>query len=358
VVGVKELDGELVHSIIYTEFHDDLGPNPIFYLPTDLPESIRMLVGIKTITLLSGDQGFVPESLIIIPFPSIRLKGIIKYIEWKNGSKKGKVARSAITFLFKEADEIIFYKYIDYLNAPFNETARTIIELGHNSVNPDLIYQEITLLRESIKSSLEKYRLKEHSDENSLAFPDRGKHFKSLSDFKFKLIVVGDPGVGKSSTILRFTDNAFNRQYIPTLGVNITDKSFKVNKFLVETIIWDLGGQEKFKLMRKHFYQGAEGVILIFDLTNPTSFQNIRDWNSDIKNHLADFKAIPRYLLGNKNDLKEIRKIVKEDAIELAEELDLNYLETSALTGKNIEYAFYKIAEELIETKKVKGMFN
>ena len=117
------MSGDLIHSIIYTVFDDAIGPNPLYYLPIDLPEHIRMLVGIKTITILSGDQGFIPESLIVIPFPSIKLKGIIKYIERDDKERRGKVAQSAITFLFREADDVIFYKYMNYLEAPFNDNS-------------------------------------------------------------------------------------------------------------------------------------------------------------------------------------------------------------------------------------------
>ena len=88
-----------------------------------------MLVSIKTITILSGDQGIIPESLIVIPFPSIKLKGIIKYIERDDKERRGKVAQSAITFLFREVDDLIFYRYMNYLEAPFNEIARKISDL-------------------------------------------------------------------------------------------------------------------------------------------------------------------------------------------------------------------------------------
>jgi Ras-related protein Rab-1A len=170
--------------------------------------------------------------------------------------------------------------------------------------------------------------------------------------------VCGDPGVGKTSTILRFTDNAFNRRYIPTMGTNISDKLFIIGGSAVELIIWDIAGQSKFETMRKHFYQGSEAIILIFDLTNPDSFESIRDWYRDITKYLPNASKIVGYVFGNKNDIVDERKVNNEDAIQLAKELNLNYVEISALTGHNVEFAFYKIAETLIKSKSKDGMFN
>ena len=104
------MNKDSIHAIVYTDFHDQIGPNPIYWYPTELSENVRMLVGIKTVTLLSASHGFVPESLIIIPFPSIKLKAIIKYIEREDSTRRGGAAQYAITFLFKDSDDIIFYK--------------------------------------------------------------------------------------------------------------------------------------------------------------------------------------------------------------------------------------------------------
>jgi len=198
---------KLIDAVIYTDVHDELGPNPIHWLPPDLPESIRMLVGIKTVTLLTGDQGSVPDSLLIIPFPSLKLKGLIRYIEREDESKRGGFARSAITFLFKETDDVIFYKYMGYLKAPFDETTRRIIELENKNVDREVIFEEIKILRDSVSELLDDFRTKEISYPTSKAFPEKRIKDDKIVDYRLKLVVVGDPGVGKTSTILRFTDN-------------------------------------------------------------------------------------------------------------------------------------------------------
>jgi small GTP-binding protein len=349
------MNRDFIHSIVYTEFDDLIGPNPLFFLPPDLSENISMLVSIKTITILSADHGFMPESLIIIPFPSLKLKGLIKYIEREDNSRRGKVAQSAITFLFKEVEDVIFYKYIEYLNSPFNETARKIVELEDKNENKSKIFEEIEILRDSIHGLLQELRLKELQETNLKAFPETNKQKEKDVDFRAKIVIVGDPGVGKTSTILRFTDNAFRRSYIPTMGTNITEKSFRVKNNIMELILWDLAGQSKFELMRKHFYQGSEAVILIFDLTNPKSFESINDWFRDIEDNLLIDHEIVGCIFGNKSDLENQRKIGSNEAQKLASKLKLNYFETSALTGKNVENAFYTISEKIIQLRKPKS---
>ncbi len=351
------MSSDLIHSIVYTDFDDVIGPNPLYYLPTELPENIRMLVGIKTITILSGDHGFIPDSLIIIPFPSIRLKGIIKYIERHDSSRRGNVAQSAITFLFKEIDDIIFYKYIDYLDAPFNEAARIIGELQSQNAPHEKILRELKHLQENIRALLVKLRAKESMQTSTKPFPEISTKQEKNAEFKIKLAVCGDPGVGKTSTILRFTDNAFSRRYLPTMGVSISDKLFRVKKNVIELILWDIAGQSKFELMRRHFYQGSEAVVLVFDLTNPISFSSIRDWEADLRKNISDEKVMIGYLFGNKCDMIKERKISNEDALQLANELNLIYIEISAMTGKNVEYAFYKIAEAVLESR-TEPMYN
>lgn len=349
---------ESINAIIYTDLHDELGPNPVYWYPSDLSENVRMLVSIKTVTLLSGSYGYVPESLIIFPFPSIKLKGIVKYIEREDDRKRGKSARSAITFLFKDPDDVIFYKYISYLETLFSNSSRKIIDLEKSEADvfqiDREIFEEIEHLRKNILDLLSELRKKELAPGSELEeFPEESKKKKVKADYKFKLVVLGDPGVGKTSTVLRFTDNAFSRVYVPTMGTNISDKNFKVDKDFVELILWDIAGQAKFGLMRKHFYQGANGVILIYDLTNPKSFESISAWYKDIRSHLGEKASLIGYIFGNKLDLVEKRKVKDSTAQTLADGLNLNYIEISALTGQNVENAFYEMAKNLIESKRV-----
>ncbi|MEE9377759.1 MAG: Rab family GTPase [Candidatus Lokiarchaeia archaeon] len=344
---------DIINAIVYTVLDEKIGPKPFLWDPIDLSDDIRMSVGIKSITMLSTDQGIIPQSLVIIPFPMLNLKGITKYIERADETRRGGVALSSLTLLFKEADDLIFYKYIDYLESAFTESAQKIIELENKQAITDDIYTEINELKIRVSEILDDLSNKEKSTSELEAFPEEDKAEAKKSGYHFKIVVCGDPNVGKTSTILRFTDKAFIRTYIPTLGVSISEKDIKVNKYYANLILWDIAGQSKFEVMRRHFYNGAEGVILIFDLTNLKSFESISNWYNDIHKNVKILKEeLIGFILGNKEDLINERKVPSENAKKIAKKFNLEYIETSALTGKNVEESFYKLAEALIKFKQ------
>ncbi|MBA7514813.1 hypothetical protein ES705_06848 [subsurface metagenome] len=338
---------DIIKAIVYTSLDESIGPNPLLWIPLDLSEKIRMGVSIKTITMLTTDQGIVPNSLVIMPFPAFKLKGIIKYIERDDDSRRGGVALSSIALLFNEADDLIFYKYMEYLEPVFSESAKNLIALENGEARSDEIFVEIDKFRLNLKEILDDLYQKEKSTSELKAFPEE-KIKEELQESNFKIVVCGDPGVGKTSTILRLTDNAFMRTYVPTLGVSISERLMNIGDKHINLILWDIAGQSKFEIMRRHFYKGTDAVILIFDLTNPISFESVSNWFNDIKKYEKDVTGL---IFGNKEDLVEQRKIQTEEALKIAETLNLEYIETSALTGKNIEQSFYKLAETLFKSK-------
>jgi len=338
---------EIIKAIVYTSLDESIGPNPLLWIPLDLPEKIRMGVSIKTITMLTTDQGIVPNSLVIMPFPAFKLKGIIKYIEREDNSRRGGVALSSIALLFNEADDLIFYKYMEYLEPVFSESAKNLIALENGEAKSDEIFIEIDNFRLKLTEILDDLYQKEKTTSELEAFPEE-KIKEELLESNFKVVVCGDPGVGKTSTILRLTDNAFMRTYVPTLGVSISERLMTLGDKHVNLILWDIAGQSKFEIMRRHFYKGTDAVILIFDLTNRQSFESVSNWFNDIKKYEKDLTGL---IFGNKEDLLNERKIPTGEALKIAETLDLEYIETSALTGKNIEQSFYKLAETLFKLK-------
>ncbi|MFX1379521.1 MAG: Rab family GTPase [Promethearchaeota archaeon] len=346
------MSDEIIKAIVYTELNEGSGPNPVLWNPLDLPEKLRMSVAIKSITILTTDQGIVPKSAIILPFPSFNLKGIVKYIEREADRFKGGMALSTITILFNEADDLIFYKYIDYLETAFDESAKKIIELKLNLASTDEIFYEINKLHLNLSEILNDLK-KEEKLLDLEAFPQEDVQEGEKIVYNFKIVVCGDPGVGKTSTILRFTDDAFTRTYIPTLGVNISEKNIEIDKLKIKLILWDIAGQIKFQAMRRHFYKGAEAVILIFDLTNRKSFESIANWHKDIKRNIVSGKdELIGFILGNKEDLVNKRKIDFGESTSVARQLNLEYVETSAVTGKNVEEIFFKLTETLVRSRQ------
>ena len=346
-----ENDLNLIYSILFTEFEEVSGLYPVIDIPPVLSEDIKKLISNKCLSLLSGEKRIIPKSLAIIPFPSLNLKGLVKYIEWIDETQQNKLAQAAITILFKEADDLIFYKYIKNFETLLKEFSQKIIDLEKIKADKKEIISEMKDLHIDIKVILEDLRNKEIVIQQSEEFPEDESEVYDISEYVFKVIIAGEPQVGKTSITLRFTDKAFTRTYIPTLGVNITDKNIRAKDLIIKLLIWDIAGQSKFEKARKNFYRGAEGIILVFDLTNKKSLESINNWYQDIRKSLNNIHELVGFILGNKKDLEDERKIKEEEAEKLADKINFRYVETSALTGENIMFIFHKIGEILLSNR-------
>ena len=347
---------ELAHAIIYLDLNQDKSKINFWY-PHDLPEGIRRFIGEECFSIISGDSTFIPEVLLIFPIAPLKLKVLIKYFKREDNTKIEGFSKSAITFLFDEKDDHIYYRYMSYIDSYVSKAVSVIMGLENNRAEEDLIYEEIVKLQRTLCDLTDYLRSKSEyiskpEEPSEKTFEVKKLEKKQLEKKKFKVVVLGDPSVGKTSTILRFTDNVFLRAYIPTMGLNITQKIFDIDKNSVELVLWDLGGQTKFEVIRKKFYESASMILLLFDLTNPMSFANVPKWHQDIKNYMKNNQALKGYLIGNKNDLVKERIVSEIDAIRLSFSLDLEYLEISALTGYNVEMAFHKIAKKLLNFNK------
>jgi small GTP-binding protein len=343
---------KIIKGIAYLEMNDELGPNPVAWLPSKFTQMELMHISIKALTVLTGEQGMVPESLVILPFTSMNLKGLIKYIKWDDEARRGGIGQSAIVLLFQENDDVIFYKYINELSIPFNNLTPAIINLEKSKSSREEFIKIIEHLDFNVSTLLEELRQQEITQQETEAFPSQKIKDRSLIDYQFKIIICGDPNVGKTSLILRYTDNAFRRNYVPTLGVMVSDKIFKIEDTIVQLTLWDIGGQQKFQTMRNQFYRGSDAVFLVFDLTRPESFSNIPKWFSDVIEQLKDrSEEITGFVIGNKHDLTNQIQVTSDMANQLADQLQLGFIETSALLGENVDYAFSTIAKKLLKSR-------
>ena len=166
------------------------------------------------------------------------------------------------------------------------------------------------------------------------------------SDFKFKICLLGEGSVGKTSLVYRLVENKFQEDYKSTLGVNILQKHLEIDGHSVSTNIWDLGGQVSFKKLRKLYLEGSQGALVIFDLTNRASFKNLGSWIQDFREHRGNK---PFCLIGNKVDLKDQIVVTEEESSLLAKEHGVNLIITSAKTGENVEKAFVNLGKKLLE---------
>jgi len=174
--------------------------------------------------------------------------------------------------------------------------------------------------------------------------------FNELYKYKFKLVLVGDCSVGKSSILYRFSENRFITNYNPTIGVDFSSKIIDFNNGTkVKLLVWDTAGQERFRSITKNYYRDANAHLLIFDLTDSGSFENLKYWIKEIKDY-SDFQNI--FLIGTKNDLMKdtfinpilIKKFIEENKI-------INYFEVSSKTSSNIDKLFSEIAGYLTNQK-------
>ncbi|CAE7315310.1 hypothetical protein FNF27_02783 [Cafeteria roenbergensis] len=170
-------------------------------------------------------------------------------------------------------------------------------------------------------------------------------------DHMIKLLLVGEAGVGKSSILLRFTEDAFDDGQAATIGVDFKVKTVTVGRKRVKVTIWDTAGQERFRTLTSSFYRGAHGVLLVYDVTQPETFEKLEHWLGEIDGFSADGGAhVAKLLIGNKSDLDERRAVAFADGEAWARTQGMLFLETSAKTNTSISQAFEEVIERILET--------
>ncbi|XP_078372247.1 ras-related protein Rab-13-like [Oculina patagonica] len=165
-------------------------------------------------------------------------------------------------------------------------------------------------------------------------------------DYLFRLLLVGDSGVGKTCILIRFVENTFSSSYISTIGIDFKIRTLELDGKKVKLQIWDTAGQERFYTITSTTYRRAMGIMVVYDVTDEKSFMNITRWISKIREN-AD-KNVNKILIANKCDLEEKRKITRERGEELAENLGIPYVEMSALASSNIDEAFITLAKDIL----------
>ena len=173
----------------------------------------------------------------------------------------------------------------------------------------------------------------------------------SESSKTFKILTIGESGVGKTCILRRFVENKFLKNHLATIGIDFKTKTLNINNQEIKLKIWDTAGQERFRNITTQYYKGADGIVLIYDVTDDASYEKIRDWMEQILSNTKR-EDIGLVLLGNKCDM-EPRAVTEEQGNKMAEELKVSYFETSALTGQGINEAFNELTRDIIKRKGV-----
>ncbi|KAJ0173782.1 hypothetical protein K1T71_010931 [Dendrolimus kikuchii] len=164
-------------------------------------------------------------------------------------------------------------------------------------------------------------------------------------DYLFKLLLIGDSGVGKSCLLLRFADDTYTESYISTIGVDFKIRTIELDGKTIKLQIWDTAGQERFRTITSSYYRGAHGIIIVYDCTDQDSFSNVKQWLEEIDRYACD--NVNKLLVGNKSDLTTKKVVNYATAKQYAEQLGIPFLETSAKNSTNVEQAFMTMAAEI-----------
>ncbi|CAN3365060.1 GTP-binding protein Ypt1p [Diutina catenulata] len=164
-------------------------------------------------------------------------------------------------------------------------------------------------------------------------------------DYLFKLLLIGDSGVGKSALLLRFSDDTYTPDYISTIGVDFKIRTVELDGKTIKLQIWDTAGQERFRTITSSYYRGAHGIIIVYDVTDQESFNNVKQWLQEIDRYATG--GVMKLLVGNKADLTDKKIVEYTAAKEFADALDIPFLETSALSSTNVEQAFFTMARQI-----------
>jgi Ras-related protein Rab-1A len=169
-------------------------------------------------------------------------------------------------------------------------------------------------------------------------------------DFLFKLLVIGDSGVGKTCVLLRFADDTFSDHYMSTVGVDFKISTLNTDGKVIKLQMWDTAGQERFRTIRNSYYRGANGILVVYDVTDRNSFENVQYWVEELRRFAP--KDVKMLLVGNKTDLAKKRAVSEDEAKEKAEHFQMDFVETSARKAINIEDAFGQFVGDLLASRK------
>ena len=172
------------------------------------------------------------------------------------------------------------------------------------------------------------------------------------AEYRFKIVMLGDGAVGKTALTLRFTENYFEADYKRTIGSDFAIKRLTLPDMNANVVlqVWDLAGQERFEVVRAGFYRGARGGLLVYDVTRKRTFMNIDRWREEAEKNSG--RELPMVVVANKVDLEDSRVVSKEEGMEYAEKNEYLYVESSALTGENVEEVYAALCRLMIELSR------
>lgn len=333
---MQQAKESILKGLLISRFGDK-GPEPIACYPDQFNIIELTEISVKAISILAGEDGVIPlpENLSVLPIPKLHLTAVVYVFEIPNPQARGGVEVGTASILFNEKYSSVIYKTMEDL-------VKLISPINNFIIKPLQKKENISSIVKRFFNSIEDFIKNRRQDEITRFQVVQEKRYEH--QYKFKIIVIGDPRVGKTTLMLRYVDAAFRELYIPTVGVQVSLKRLELdNNILVQLHLWDIAGQEMFNTVRRSFYTGSQAVIIVYDVTATKTFIDVEKWYSDMAKILG---KKPGFLIGNKVDLP--RQIRKWDGKELADKLNLQFIETSAKSGENVDYVFGELAKILL----------
>ncbi|KAK8630905.1 hypothetical protein V6N13_079676 [Hibiscus sabdariffa] len=189
---------------------------------------------------------------------------------------------------------------------------------------------------------------------NGVGVDNQQEYVPEKVDYVFKVVVIGDSAVGKTQILSRFAKREFCLESKSTIGVEFQTRTVTINSKVIKAQIWDTAGQERYRAVTTAYYRGALGAMLVYDISRRQSFDNLARWVEELRANSDN--SIVIMLIGNKADLVEQRAVPTEDAVEFAKDHGLFFAETSALSGDNVDKAFFQLLEEIYAVVSKKSL--
>ncbi|MHA1311525.1 MAG: GTP-binding protein [Candidatus Helarchaeota archaeon] len=332
---------DILKGIVFSCFGDK-GPEAKYWFPISLDQDMLLKISVKTITLLAGDSGEATNQIAFIQFPEDHLSTFVYLFGIPNENARGKKVAASISLLIVDKYNSIFYFNMNELENSIKEISEKIIANEvNNKSSKKLLVEFYYDLKEKVQiytqHRITTFKIKDDSEE----LP-----FKDFKEFNYKIALVGAPGVGKTSLLLRFTEEAFRDRYIATNVANVNIKTLDLmdEKIRIHFYLWDISGQVCYIDMNEKLINGCDAIIYVYDITRFDTFNEVKYWYDWINDNIGYKIGV---LVGNKLDLK--RKVSKENAKNLAKHLKLGYLETSSKNGTNVNLLFENIAKAILK---------
>ena len=170
-------------------------------------------------------------------------------------------------------------------------------------------------------------------------------------DEKIQLILIGESGVGKTSLIRRYTNNIFNSSHIETIGIEFYTQEERINERIIQIKFWDTAGHELFHSLTKNFYRKADGIIIVYDITNRESFERVHDWIKSVYDNSDNYKEVQMIIVGNKIDLEEKREVSKNEGVKVGQFFEIDFFEASAKNAEGVKNFMIKIIKDILNNK-------